>query len=289
MLHFRLYLRLAVALSVLAPTPWQIAPVYADEGDDEDDEGDDSGDEEEEEEDEDTEQPPVTAGGMFTKRTYPVAELQRPLTLTEKFLEARIGIETDMSKGNAFEVWRGALDLRYAIRDPIELQAGINTALSGEIIAGTGNLTEMSVGIETAIIYDLVDFRLTAQMPLRPDFLFDIAVGFPFRYRPKPQIAIIALDKLMTIHTKDRKPDLTVGVGVVFQAAPPVALLLRGEVTVPEFNPDFVVIPATAAVQFSPNNKFDLGLEFRFGNLKAPDPASPFDSRFLMLYGQFRM
>jgi serine/threonine-protein kinase len=45
----------------------------------------------------------------------------------------------------------------------------------------------------------------------------------------------------------------------------------RGEVILPAFDPDKVAIPATIGVQFSPNNKVDIGLEARLANLKPPD------------------
>ena len=52
---------------------------------------------------------------------------------------------------------------------------------------------------------------------------------------------------------------------------------------------DNFVIPATARVQFSPNQKLDLGLEFTFLNMKPPEPQKFYDNRFLLLYGQFRL
>ena len=121
-----------------------------------------------------------------------------------------------------------------------------------------------------------------------PEAAFDLAVGFPVRWRPSPKLAVIAVDKLMTIHTDGRKPDLTVGVGLVYQIIPKLAALVRGEVTLFEFDTEQdPQVPATAALQFSPARKLDLGLEFTFGNVA--NEAGPLDDRFLLLYAQTRL
>src|SRR6476469_9780781 len=70
-----------------------------DSGDDEGAEkgGDDEGEGEGEEEEVDKDQPPVTAGGLYTLATYPLRENARPLTLTKDIVQLRVGIGTDIS------------------------------------------------------------------------------------------------------------------------------------------------------------------------------------------------
>ncbi len=297
---------LASALTVL-PNMTSVASAQDDDDDDDeygDDDDDDYGDDDDDDDAEKEEQPPVTAGGMYTKKSYPIAELDRPLTLIGGMAEVRGGLDIDVSKDNAFEKWRGKVDGRYGLKDNLELQFGLNALLAGDIQeGGPENQFEIDLGVETAIAFDLVDFRAMVMLPMKPDFTMDLAFGFPFRYKPKPKVAIIALDKLMTIHTQSAvdgvdengdpvesaKPDLTIGVGLIYQAAPPLALILRGEVTIPRFNTDNVAIPATAAVQFSPSNKVDIGGEFTFGNLKSEDPVKFYDQRSLLLFLQARM
>lgn len=297
---------LAAHALVAAPALTASAVAIADDDDDDwedDEEEEDEEEEDEDEEDEDEEdeedgsQPPVTAGGMFTKKTYPIAELERPLTITKGILEVRGGIDIDVSAETAFETWRFKLDGRYGLQDHVELQAAFATLLTGDAGLGTAG-TLFSAGIEGGIVYDLVHFRALVELPLltvvddaaagttKTEAKFDLAFGFPFRYKPKPKVAIIALDKLMTIHTDDRKPDLTVGVGIVYQLLPNLAALLRGEVFVPEFNTDNVQIPATAAIQFTPSNKLDIGGEFTLGDVKNDD--DPFANRSLLLFAQAR-
>src|SRR5882757_1636176 len=65
------------------------------EGGGDDDSGDDDGakttdgDGDGEGGEEDKDQPPVTAGGLFTMNTYPTSEILRPLTMTQKIMQLR--------------------------------------------------------------------------------------------------------------------------------------------------------------------------------------------------------
>lgn len=284
-----------------------------DSGDDESEEEDDfeGEDEEEEEEEEGEPQPPVTAGGMFTKKTYPVAELERPLTVNQGMFEVRGGIDIDVSDETAFELFRLKLDGRFGLADHVELQAFIDFLLSGDrslLLApvpvegedDVGGVTvpvgQFGLGFEGALYYDMVHFRSAAALTLLPagtdgeddDFGFDLILGVPFRYRIKPQIAIIALDEIMTIHLAGGKPDLTVGVGGVFQVIPQVALTARAEIFVPAFNTKFVTVPLTAAAQFSPNNQFDIGIEFTLP-VDVRNEETRFSKRSALLFVQTRL
>src|SRR4051812_22402374 len=82
---------------------------YADDDDEEDDGGGDEGagkgdegegDDTEEEVDKD--QPDVTAGGLFTMATYPLREIERPLTMTQGITQGRVSLGTDLSAKGAF-------------------------------------------------------------------------------------------------------------------------------------------------------------------------------------------
>src|SRR5207245_1606628 len=54
-----------------------------DEGDDEGGGGDKGGEGGDDEDPDDKDQPPITAGGLFTMNTFPVRENSRPLTMTQ--------------------------------------------------------------------------------------------------------------------------------------------------------------------------------------------------------------
>ena len=47
-------------------------------------------------------------------------------------------------------------------------------------------------------------------------------------------------------------------------------------------------VPVTGRIEFSPNQKFDIGLEFILLNVKPPEGQSPIDNRFIALFAQSR-
>ncbi len=312
-----------------------------DSGDDDDDDDDDAGggggggaddddDEDDEEGEDDEDQPPVNAGGLYTKSTWPIMENLRPLTLNRGMFEVRAGFNMDLSALNAFETWRVPIEAKIGLRDHVELQTGIDfllvtTQTTQDAFEEFGSLLPpldafvINLGLESALYYDLVDFRLALDMPINPGvpgndapdcgtadpaapcgltppvpFTIDIVVGFPFRWAPKKQFAVVGLDKLFTVHTIDgSKPDLTAQFGVVINPLEFLAVFLKAELIVPEFNTNFLLIPASAAVQFSPNNRFDIGLQFGFNNIKPTEQddaagVGAFDRRFLLLFLQAR-
>ena len=210
---------LLLVASIAAVTAWPVQTAQAqeeedeDEADDDDDGGDDGTGVEEEDEDE-KDQPAVTAGGLFTMKSFPVRELYRPLTMTEKIVQARLGLGVDVAAQTAFENWGLSLDAKYGARDHVMLLAGFDNAYNFKQFAFYG-------GIEAGLAYDFIDFRATARvsqgairdvMPPSEEggrpiveyaegrgIKFAIDLGFPFRYRATKEIAIIALDTFMSI------------------------------------------------------------------------------------------
>lgn len=257
-----------------------------DEDSDDDEGGDDGGDAEEEEEDEG--QPPITAGGLYVLSTYPQGEIQRPLTMTMGITELKAGVGFDISNKTAFETFGGSLDGRYGLQDHVELQAGFK---------GLDNFRNFTAyaAFEGAIVYDLIDFRAglqlaTAKVGETRNTEFGVTIGFPFRYAPKPQVAVVALETAFEVQF-DSKPDATPNVGIIIQPAPIVAILVKAAVRVADFDfsAENLVVPATIAVQLSPNNKLDVGMEFTFPDIKVEDPAKFYDNRTLLFFGQLRL
>lgn len=303
---FRLSLALVLGSAAALYPVLAVSPAWADDDDeeeddeeDDDDEDDDESEEEEEEEEEDPDQPPITAGGLFTLQTYPQGEIQRPLTMTQGVQELRAGIGFDISNKTAFETFGLSFDYRYGYQDNVELQAGFK---------GINNFKDVSgyAAFEGSIVYDLVDFRTglsfssaevtttSGDPPMTTtsrETNFGVPIGFPFRYAPKEQVAVTALETAFEIQF-DGKPDATPSIGIVVQPAPIVAILVKATVRVADF--DFsdtsaLAIPATIAIQLSPNNKIDAGMDFTFNNLKPPEPTKFYDSRFLLFFGQIRL
>jgi hypothetical protein len=300
---------------------------YAAGDDDDDTEDGDSGKEVTEEEDageDDKDQPAVTAGGLFTMKTYPVNELLRPLTITQGILQARVGLGTDVSDKGAFGSGGLSVEAQYGQTDNFMLIGGVTDAY---------NFKQFSVyaGFEGALMYDLLDFRVAANLhrfanarlcgndpdkpascmdgqDMLPDGNFDaggaqfsIDIGFPFRYAIKPEIAIVALQTLISIDfnaaktngvvTNDVKPDLNPSVGVATNPIPQLSVVALAQLRIPDFDTSAksLQVPLTARVEFSPNRQFDIGLEFTLLNVKPPEPQKPFDARFLSLFAQFRL
>ena len=297
-------LGLVVSLALVVPA----SEVAWAQDDDEEEEDDEDEDEDEEEEEEEENQPPVTAGGNYTKETYPLAEIQRPLTITKGMAEVRAGIDIDVSAAGAFEKWGLGFNARYGIEDNVEAQFDLRTDLN--------KFSSFRVGaaLEASIVYDLVDFRLGAVVPYsKPAGAtegktgFDIEMGFPFRYAVAKEGGIVALDTLMTFNTVNTtgvdggtKPDLTPSVGIIVQPVPALAVKLQGKLIIPDFNTDAenFVIPVSANIQFSPKNTLDIGGEFTFPNLKPPEtqdfnmdgePDAFYEQRTLLLYIQLRV
>ena len=272
-----------------------------DDSDDEDDgEGDGSG--------MDKDQPPVTAGGLYTKKTFPTALTLRPLTLIKGMFEVLGGFNMDMSALDAFETWRVPIEARYGLADHVELQTGVDFLLvSNQLRRDTTDDAIINLGLEGALYYDLVDIRVAANIGVNADapeappgvdsqsfnqpFWMDLVMGFPFRWAPKKQFAIVGLDKIFTVHLRGAKPDLTATLGVIVQPIDFLALLLQAELTVPQFNTNTLLVPASATLQFSPSNSLDLGLRFTFKNVKPPEGSDlgPFDERFLLVFLQTRL
>jgi hypothetical protein len=290
-------------------------PAYAERGDDDEEEegaededtdgdaGDEEGEDGEGEEEDDKDQPLATAGGLFTMSTYPVSEILRPLTITQKITQLRLSLGTDISDKGAFESFGLSLEAQHGVADNFMVIGGLTDAY---------NFKQFSVygGFEGSLAYDLVDIRLAANLhraaipdpdPMKAgeydagDIKFSVDLGFPFRYALKPEIAIIALQTLMSIDfnsTSDNgaKPDLNPSIGIATNPIPQLSLVAFAQLQIPDFDTSAgkFRVPVTGRVEFSPNQKLDLGLEFVLLNVKPPDGQSPIDNRFISLFLQSR-
>jgi len=337
-----------------------------DSGDSGDKGGDDSGDDDNGDEDPKS-QPPVTAGGLYTLQTYPLSEIQRPLTMTQGIVQLRAGLGTDLSAKGAFNTFGVNLEGIYGATDNFSVIGGITDAY---------NFKQYGIyfGFEGALAYDVVDIRVAANLhrnaipefqnfctpvssadPINPGdpalcgtanggpatpmaslvnlpdgnysaggTKFSIDVGLPFRYAIKPEIAIVALQTLMSIDfnavSKDHviasqqqivdstgtptgqtvtvntpvgnsaKPDLKPSIGIATNPIPALSLVVYAQLRIPDFDTaaGAFQVPVTGRIEFSPNQKLDIGLEFTLLNVKPPDGQSPIDNRFLSLFMQSR-
>ena len=316
-------LRLALALVVSVGYVARNSPSAYAADDEEDEGGDDDGGEggegggegDDDADSDDKDQPAITAGGLFTMKSFPVRELERPLTITQKITQARLGVGTDVSNKGAFESAGVNLEALHGYTDNFMLVGGLTSAY---------NFQQFSIygGFEGALAYDLLDIRLAASIrrfatnastdPGKVDYKggatkFSVDIGFPFRYVARPEVAIIALNTLMsidfngdakemtiddgmggTITTKTgngTKPDLNPSLGIATNPVAPLSVVLFATLQVIDFDfSDKLKVPATARVQFSPTRKIDLGLEFTFLNMKPEEGKKFYDDRFLTLF-----
>jgi len=246
--------------------------------------------------DDDKEQPPITAGGLFTLKTYPVRELFRPLTMTQQIGQMRLGIGTDVSNKGAFESVGVNLEGIYGYTDNFSLLGGLTSAYNFKQFG-------LYAGFEGALYYDVIDFKMAVEIsrPAVPatdamgmvvpgkyaggSAKASIDLGFPLRYVAKPEIAIVALQNVISIDLDGSKPDLNPSLGIATNPIAPVSLVIFATLKVGDFDfTNALTIPATARVEFSPNQKLDIGAEFTFLNVKPPEGQKFYDNRFLTLF-----
>lgn len=353
-------LRLALVLALGAGfVAWQGHGHRAFAAGDDDEEADDGSDDggkdvpDDTEDPDDKDQPPITAGGLFTMSTYPVRELFRPLTMTENIAQVRVGLGTDISAKGAFSTGGLSVEGQYGYTDNFTVIAGLTDAYNFKQYG-------FYAGFEGALIYDLLDIRLAANIhrnaipdyktfcnpPMSPNEMpvngmcsnsmatqdvlpsgdytaggtkFSLDIGFPFRYAIKPEIAIVALQTLMsidfnsvkqdivlvtpiaepvpggptvqsTIKGNGAKPDLNPSIGIATNPIPQLSIVAFAQLRIPDFDTSAGAfqVPVTARVEVSPNQKFDIGLEFTLLNVKPPEGQSPIDNRFISLFVQSR-
>lgn len=152
---------------------------------------------------------------------------------------------------------------------------------------------------------------------------FSIDIGLPFRYSIRPEVAVVALQTLMsidfnsvdndhvistlltlrderkgtdnmtTINTPARngaKPDLKPSIGITTNPIPQLNVLVFAQLRIPDFDTQAGAfqVPVTGRLEASPNPRFDVGLEFTLLNVIPPSGQSPIDNRFLSLFMQAR-
>jgi hypothetical protein len=257
----------------------------------------------------DPNQPAVTSGGRYTIVNFPLAELERTLLLVEGILELRLDLAIDMRRGSTFETWTTNLFARYGVNDTLELQAGLDANVI--VPDGAENNFGLFAAVEGSIMYDLMDWRVGVGLPVNPDFRFDIFFGLPIKVRIlKERLAILAFEKILTIHTHSvtkptvdnpdaksmAKPDLTISVGFLVQVLRQLAVIARAEVQSVGFEGD-IVVPLSIDGQYTINNRMDVGVSLRLSDLNRRQAEAgsadlkrvPIDNRAVAFFFRFRI
>ncbi|HEY0253482.1 MAG TPA: hypothetical protein VGC41_18235 [Kofleriaceae bacterium] len=151
---------------------------------------------------------------------------------------------------------------------------------------------------------------------------FSIDIGFPFRYAFRPEIALVALQTLMSIDfnqvdndhyitdtlavttpdgvmsnttintptTNKVTPDLKPSIGLATNPIPQLSIVIYAQLRIPDFDTaaGAFQVPVTGRIEASPSQKLDFSLEFTLLNVKVGDAQSPIDNRFLSAFMQAR-
>jgi hypothetical protein len=94
-----------------------------------------------------------------------------------------------------------------------------------------------------------------------------------------------------TVHANGAKPDLNPSIGIATNPIPQLSVVAFAQLRIPDFDTaaGSFQVPVTARIEVSPNQKFDIGLEFVLLNVKPPEGQSPIDNRFVSLFVQSRI
>jgi hypothetical protein len=148
---------------------------------------------------------------------------------------------------------------------------------------------------------------------------FSIDIGFPFRYAFSPEVALVALQTLMSIDFNSiatdhvlvipadmalpgqaafatqvvgnsAKPDLKPSIGLATNPIPQLSVTVFAQLRIPDFDTadGAFQIPVTGRIEASPSHQLDFGLELTLLNVAPPSGQSPIDNRFLSLFMQAR-
>jgi hypothetical protein len=287
-------------------------------------------------------------------QSYPVREIARPLTMTQGIGQIRAALGTDLSAKGAFNSFGLNLEGVYGYSDNFTLIGGITDAYNfkqfGVYFGFEGALAYDIVDIRLAANVHrnaIPDYQVFCNPPAVPNEMpdqngmcqntgasqdvlpsgkftaggtkFSLDLGLPFRYAIKPEIAIVALQTLMsidfngvdkdyvqvtpipgatmgtppvmtTIKGNSAKPDLNPSIGIATNPIPPLSVVVFAQLRIPDFDTSAGAfqVPVTGRIEFSPSQKLDIGLEFTLLNVKPPQGQSPIDNRFLSLFMQSR-
>jgi hypothetical protein len=89
------------------------------------------------------------------------------------------------------------------------------------------------------------------------------------------------------------KPDLTIGVGGLFQVLEQLAIIVEASIVLPGFETDEKVrrVPLELDIQYTVSNMLDVGLGLSLTNFlqkSSTDKLVPFDNRLLLLFARVR-
>jgi hypothetical protein len=251
------------------------------------------------------EQEAAAGAGMalqYTKNTWPLSIVDRPLVVAPGMTEAQLSITRDVSNTNSHPLVSN-IYARYGVSDRIH--AGIDAL--GFCFADCGDFFRvLTVGAGYAVIADhdqnLVPWVGTGFynaprgvfMPLQALFLYGYRVNSSFQLAASGGLALGMIGRSNTVN-----PDIfAITVEPRVQITPRLAVAPNLGFSMPFANADFYEVPLGLTVYFVPDRAVDVGASFTFNNIVSrtiTPPLGPtqswggFDARMLTIFGTLRL
>jgi hypothetical protein len=230
----------------------------------------------------------------LTKANWPLALVDRPITLAKGLLEIRGNVQVNMSKSAVGKPFTIAPQIYYGVSDV--LNVGL-THSTGLCLSGKSNgcaKVYNDVGVDVIYALTLKQFQAGAHVgvvlgSLDPGVaginigpLIQYTMGkINFYFDPKVYIGLNKRDA-------GNKEKLDAPLEIDYQVTPKLAASLFTGIGGPfsHFG-DFFTVPVGVGALFGMSTKLDIGGRFVFGNLAGKGGSA--DGRGLVIFGNFRL
>jgi hypothetical protein len=251
------------------------------------------------------EQEAAAGAGMalqYTKNTWPLSIVDRPLVVAPGMAEAQASITRDISNANAHPL-TADIYARYGVSDRIH--AGLDAL--GLCFSDCGDLFRyIAFGAGYAIIAEhdqnLVPAAGLAIVNGPAGAFIPLDIGFLYGYRLNSLMQLFASGSLaLGLIGRDNvvnKDAMTLHLEPRFQIAPRLAILPSIGFNLPFTNADQWSVPLGIGVLFIADRALDVGGQFSFDSIIAHEVNTPFggtvsagglDARSFTIYGRFRL
>lgn len=242
----------------------------------------------------DLEGPAVVKKARPTKATYPMAIIERPLTLTETQIEVTfempvlvgpVGADAQMT-----QVLRGAYGITQDIQVGLSYGFGLEQLGPNDFEPGKAFSVDGGYAVVPGIL------AATISLPFYVDpFAWSVTLGAPFRLKVSDKVAFVGgqellqiklvempvsvsdpgqnIGQLAAIATSQPAPagHLNLQLGVLYQHKPNLALSAQMGYFLTDFSSDEQMIPVTLGIIWSKDNKLDLGGRAGVNTLESGD------------------
>ncbi|MBL0214243.1 MAG: hypothetical protein IPQ07_10175 [Myxococcales bacterium] len=250
--------------------------------------------------------------GTYTKETWPLAAVERPINIAKGMIEIRADVFVNLSKDAVAKPFAIAPDIYYGVSDKLMVGLTHNTGLCLSGTDGGCGKVYNDVGFE-----GVFSLKRDAKMDLAAAGGLELAsldpmlarlnVGVRFKYRagkigiyvdPNLGLGLNKRDSDPVTGLGGNKEALSLPVKVGFQATPKLMVHVRTGIAGLGIGPnagaplshfgDLFVIPVGVGALFAVSNKIDVGGEFFFPAVAGSDLAST-DLRALIITGNIRL